>query len=155
MEDNSDIDTDTDYSTMIISHKIESSSEDDSDDEDDFNLVDFYELSEDSTEASITDSTGISGSKKLPIYDKIVGNTSILTIIDSECTTIFVSEEITKEASLNIQLIALRRVRVVDKHISIAIEIITFEMKLGNLSIEIITAYIFSLYRIGLVLGLP
>jgi hypothetical protein len=139
---------------MIISHKIESSSEDNSDDENDFNLVDFYELSEDSTEASITDSTDISGSKKLPIYDRIVGNTSISTIINSECTIIFVSEEIAKEASLNIQLIASRRVCVADKHISIAIGIAIFEMKLENLSIEIITAYIFSLYRIGLVLEL-
>jgi hypothetical protein len=60
---------------MVVAHKAESSSEeDDSDDEDDFNLVDFYELSEDSTEASVTDSTGIPGSKKLPIYNGMVGN---------------------------------------------------------------------------------
>jgi hypothetical protein len=134
---------------------MESSSEDDSDDEDDFNLVDFYELSEDGTEASVTDSTGILGSKKLPIYDRIVGNTPTPTIIDSGCSTIFVSEEIAKKASLNIQPIALRRVRVADRHILMATGIATFEMKLENLPTEIITAYIFPLRRIGLVLGLP
>jgi hypothetical protein len=84
----------------------------------------------------------------------MIENISISTIIDSEYTIIFVSKEITKKASLNIKLIALKRVYVADRHILIAIEIVIFEMKLENLLIEIITAYIFSLRRIRLVLEL-
>jgi hypothetical protein len=113
-----------------------------------------YEISEDGIEVSVANS-GIPGSKKLSIYEVIVEDTATKTIIDSVCIIIFIGEETAKEAGLKVKVITPRRIRIADKEISIAIGIVIFQMKLGNLPVEIIMAYTFPLSRIGLILGLP
>src|SRR5438046_782909 len=84
-----------------------------------------------------------------------LGDNTAKTIIDSCATTLYIGEHMLENMGVKPMAIKPRRVRVANKEIVTTTGIVEFEMKLGNLPAETITAYTFPLGNIDLVLGLP
>src|SRR5579859_4459417 len=93
---------------------------------------------------------------RLPIYgcdfkDGDVGK----GIIDSSATSIYVNDKLVKKLSLPVTKIPPRKVRIADKKVVAVHGYTTINVKIGDLPIESVTAYLFSLDDIHLILGLP
>jgi len=96
------------------------------------------------------------GSVKLPLYEAVLDNKlSSKAVIDSEATTQYVSEKAVKELGVNVVKVKPRKVIIADKEVVTVNGICTFEMKLGDLPAETVTAYTFPLGSVDLILGLP
>ena len=108
-----------------------------------------YKLSADGLEAQTPKST------VLPIYDAEIGEAMRKTIIDTGASTLYIGERIVKEMGLKTVRIKARRVKVADHSHCIVNRVATVDVKVGNLPTETITAYVFPLKDIDLVLGLP
>ena len=116
------------------------------------NLIRIYELNDNSTEVTVK----CPESTKLPVYEAVLnGNQSSKTIIDSGATTCYISEQSAASLGAEIQRIRPRKVLVADKELTTVTGVVRFEMKLGDLPKETITAYTFPLAKVNLVLGLP
>ena len=76
------------------------------------NLIPLYELSNDGIEVTATSGPQ---SSKLPLYEAIVKNTTLSTIIDSGATTYYLSEKRARNLGLQVQKVTSRRIRVADK----------------------------------------
>jgi len=117
------------------------------------NYVQHYRLTEDGKEVTIEGPQ----SRVLPVYEGSIAGSEPdqKIIIDSGATTLYLGEETAKERGLKVHKIKPRHVRVADHHDAVSNGFVQFEMKLGNLPPEIVTAYTFPLQKIDLVLGLP
>jgi transposase InsO family protein len=124
------------------------SNDDDTDSEDLAMSRDLYKLSSDGLEACTPKST------VLPIYDADIGGTMRRTIIDSGASTLYISEKIVKDLGLQTTKVKARKVKVADNSRCIVNRITTVDVKVGNLPTETLTAYVFPLKDIDLVLGL-
>src|SRR5579859_2482847 len=107
-----------------------------------------YELFSDGLEARTPKST------VLPIYDAEIADTMRKAIIDSGASTLYISQKITKELGLQTTKVKARRVKVADNDSCVVNTITTVDVKVGNLPAEMLTAYVFPLKDIDLVLGL-
>ena len=76
------------------------------------------------------------------------------TIIDSGASTLYISEKMVKDLGLQTTKIKRRRVKVADNSRCVVNKIATVDVKVGNLPTETLTAYVFPLKDIDLVLGL-
>ena len=94
------------YSIIIISYNINIDKKNiiSEDDIEDFNLISFYEISEDDIEVSMINK-GIPDFKKFSIYKIMIKDIIIKIIIDLIYMIIFIKEEIIKEMGLKIKLI--------------------------------------------------
>ena len=108
----------------------------------------FYKLSSDGdviTPASV----------RLPIYAlEIDGSAGRKGIIDTGATTLFLGKRVAKELGLKIHKIPPRKVKVADKGICVVNEVTVVDVKLGNLPVERLAAYVFPLKDIDFVFGL-
>ena len=108
----------------------------------------FYKLSSDGdiiTPASV----------RLPIYAlEINGSAGRKGIIDTGATTLFLAKRLAKELGLKIHKIPPRKVKVADKGTCIVNEVTVVDVKLGNLPIERLAAYVFPLKDIDFIFGL-
>ena len=96
------------------------------------------------------------GSVKLPIYDAVLdGKEHTKTVIDGGATTQYISEKMAKQLGAKITRVKPRTVVIADKEIVMINGVTTFEMKLGDLPKETISAYTFPLASVDLILGLP
>jgi hypothetical protein len=120
-------------------------SDDEMDSEDTHEL---YRLSPDGLEAQTPKST------VLPIYDTDIGGTMRRTIIDSGASTLYISEKIVKDLGLQTTRVKARRVKVADSSRCVVNRIATIDVKVGNFPTETLTAYVFPLKDIDLILGL-
>jgi len=124
-------------------------SDDDSDDQ--LNAIDLYELSEDGDEVNTS-----SKSEKLPIFNAEVNDEhAAKVILDTGATTVYISEEYVHQIGAEITDIAPRSIRVANREVVQTSGLTKIRMKLGNLSPELITAYVFPLKKIDIILGLP
>ena len=140
--------TDDEYSDISSEHTYDPSSDSDSEA---LNLMSAYELNDNGTAATISP-----GSTKLPVYDAILNAISLSkTVIDGGATTMYLRKEKAKELGLKILKVKPRKVLIADKEVVEVNGITTFEMKLGDLPTETITAYTFPLGQIDLTFGLP
>jgi predicted aspartyl protease len=76
------------------------------------------------------------------------------TIIDSGASTLYISQRIVKDLGLQTTKVKARRVKVADNSRCVVNKIATVDVKVGNLPTETLTAYVFPLKDIDLVLGL-
>jgi len=108
----------------------------------------FYKLSSDGdviTPASV----------RLPVYTlEIDGSAGRKGIIDTGATTLFLGKRVAKELGLKIHKIPPRKVKVADKGTCIVNEVTVVDVKLGNLPVERLAAYVFPLKDIDFVFGL-
>jgi len=124
-------------------------SDDDSDDQ--LNAIDLYELAEDGDEVNTS-----SKSEKLPIFNAEVNDEhAAKVILDTGATTVYISEEYVHQIGAEITDIAPRSIRVANREVVQTSGLTKIRMKLGNLSPELITAYVFPLKKIDIILGLP
>lgn len=147
-EDTRDDETDTE--------SLSSSTESGSDDSDELNLhlMSTYKPNKDNT--SVTATNGIT-SRKLPIYHAVVGGeTGGRIVIDSAASTLYLDEGMAERIGGTVTRIKPKRVNVAGKNVVMVNGIVSFEMKLGDLPKETITAYTIPLGTgIDLILGLP
>ena len=125
--------------------------EDNPDDEEEENVtvMSLYEIT-DNGQSVVTKSS------KLPIFDaKIDSDHTAKVILDMGATTIYFSQKFASKIGAKITKIASQRIRVADKNLTTVTGIYTVTLRLRNLPPESITAYIFPLEKIDLVLGLP
>jgi len=108
-----------------------------------------YELSSDEREAK-TPMLSI-----LPTYEAEIGGTTCKMLIDTGATTVYVRARLVKELRLKTTKVKARRVKVADDDIKVVNKITTVDIKLGNLPVETLTAYVFPLKDLDLVLGTP
>jgi hypothetical protein len=93
-----------------------------------------------------------------PTYDAEIGGTIRKVLIATGASTIYVSQSLVNELGLETIKVKARRVEtaVEDEDTPhIVDEITQVDFKLGNLPVETLTAYMFPLEEIDLVLGLP
>ena len=109
----------------------------------------FYKLSSDGNNEIIAP-----GSVRLPIYAAEIGGLPRKAIIDSGATTLYIGRRLVKELGLKTQKVRARRVKVADKDSCIIDSIVSIEVKVGNLPVEKLTAYVFPLKDIDFVFGL-
>jgi transposase InsO family protein len=123
-------------------------------DSDDLNLMSTYEFNHDHT--SVKSSNGLS-SRKLPVYESRLNDEPAKTIIDCGASTLFLNEDMAKKMGAIVSKIRKpRKVNVAGKRVVMIDGFCTFEMKLGDLPVETVTAYTFPLGTgIDLILGLP
>ena len=123
-------------------------------DSDDLNLMSTYEFNHDHT--SVKSNNGLI-SRKLPVYDSRLNDEPAKTIIDCGASTLFVNEDMAKKMGASVTKIRKpRKVNVAGKRVIMIDGFCTFEMKLGDLPVETVTAYTFPLGTgIDLILGLP
>src|SRR5579859_4117426 len=107
-----------------------------------------YELSSDGLEARTPKST------VLPIYDAEIADTMRKAIIDNGASTLYISQKITKELGLKTTKVKARRVKVADNDSCVVNTITTVDVKVENLPTEMLTAYVFPVKDIDLILGL-
>ena len=120
---------------------------------DNLNLMSTYEFNHNQT--SVTADNGIM-SKKLPVYDLVLNGTEPgKSVIDSCASSLYFNEKTAEKMGLEVTKIKPRKVKVADKDIVLVNGFCTFEMKIGDLPKETITAYTFPLGSIDLILGLP
>ena len=124
----------------------ETASDDDKDEDPTGNSL--YELSSDGREAKTPKSI------VLPIYNAEIAGTMRKAIIDSGASTLYIGERITRELGLQTTRVKARRFKVADSNSCIVNKITTVHVKIGNLPTETLTAYVFPLKDIDLVLGL-
>ena len=139
----------------VLNPSSSSSSADESDYSNDFNLMSTYELSRSGTSA--TSNNGVT-SRKLPVYDARLNESELAkTIIDYGSSTLFINEDMAQKLGAVVTKIRKpRKVNVAGKNVIQIDGICTVEMKLGDLPKETITAYTFPLGSgIDLILGLP
>ncbi len=95
-------------------------------------------------------------SNRLHIYDGIINKKEkVATIIGSGATTVYLSERTVKKMGLEITRIDPRTVIIADKDKVLINGMVSFDLELGDLPMERITAYTFPLNNIDLILGLP
>ena len=143
------------YQTENASDSQQSSTGEESDaesqmsDVDDLTTMSLYQFSDD--DHSVT-----ARSIKLPIFDAIFDDTeSAKIIMDSGATSLYLGKDMAQKLCAEVTKIKPRKVRVADKEIITTTGICTVEMKLGNLPPETVTAYVFPLHKVDLILGLP
>src|ERR1700737_2085722 len=124
-----------------------------SDSEESLNLMSTYEFNHDQT--SVTSNNGVM-SKKLPVYDVVFnGEESGKSVVDSGASTLYINESKAEKMGLKVTRIKPRKVKVADKDVVMVNGYCTFDMKIGDLPKETITAYTFPLGSMDLILGLP
>ena len=113
-----------------------------------------YKPNEDST--SVTVANCIT-SRKLPIYSAAIeGETGGRVVIDSAASTLYLDEGMAERIGGTVTRIKPKKVNVAGKNVVMVNGIVSFEMKLGDLPKETITAYTIPLGSgIDLILGLP
>jgi hypothetical protein len=90
----------------------------------------------------------------LPIYDADIEGTMRRTIIDSRASTLYISEKIVKDLGLQTTRVKARCVKVADSSHCVVNRIAMVDIKVGNLPTETLTAYVFPIKDINLVLSL-
>jgi len=95
------------------------------------------------------------GSSKLPIFDAVINEAPAKVIMDTGATTIYISERLVRKINAKVVKISPRRIHVADKDLITITGVCTVQLKLGKLAPESITAYVFPLHKVDLVLGLP
>ena len=135
--------------TLDLKEVLDDGSEMKEGDDDDGEKDRFYELSSDGNNEIIAPS-----SVRLPIYAAEVGGLPRKSIIDSGATTLYVGRKMIKELGLKTHKVQARRVKVADKDSCIVDQIVSIDVKVGNLPVEKITAYVFPLKDIDIVFGL-
>jgi hypothetical protein len=144
----------SDYESPISFNSMAMNADDEFDDDDagelkaDETLDELYKLSSEGLE------TRAPKSIILPTYDAEVGGTIRKMHIDTGASTVYSSKRLADELDLKMTKIKARRVKVADNDRKIVDRITTVDIKLGNLPAETITAYVFPLKEIDLVLGL-
>ena len=90
----------------------------------------------------------------LPIYNAEIAGMTRKAIIDSGASTLYISQRAVEELGLQMTHIKARRVKVADHSHCTVDRITTVDVKIGNLPTETLTAYVFPLKDVNLVLGL-
>ena len=90
----------------------------------------------------------------LPIYNAEIAGTTRKAIIDSGASTLYISQRAAEELGLQMMHVKARRVKVTDHSHCTVDRITTVDVKVGNLPMETLTAYVFPLKDVDLVLGL-
>src|SRR5438270_7596630 len=140
-------DSDSDSNSDSDSDK-DSDSDSDSDKDSDATQDNLYEVSMDGLEARTPKST------ILPIYNAEIAGTTRKAIIDSGASTLYISQRAVEELGLQMTHVKARHVKVADHSHCTVNRITTVDVKVRNLPMETLTAYIFPLKDVDLVLGL-
>jgi len=109
----------------------------------------FYQFSSDRTDDII-----VPGSVCHSIYTAEIGGLPRKSIIDSGATTLYIGRKLVKVLGLKTCKVHARRVKVADKDNYVIDEIVSVDVKVGNLLVEKLTAYICPLKDIDFVFGL-
>src|SRR5204862_5921094 len=126
----------------------DSDNDSDSDKDSDATQDNLYEVSIDGLEARTPKSM------ILPIYNAEIAGTTRKAIIDSSASTLYISQRAVEELGLQMTHVKARRVKVADHSRCTVNRIATVDVKVGNLPTETLTAYVFPLKDVDLVLGL-
>src|SRR5205085_3301825 len=156
--DDDDDDDDYEYQERQLSFRAmemkgshsdsDSDNDSESDKDSDATRDNLYEVSMDGLEARTPKST------ILPIYNAEIAGTTRKTIIDSSASTLYISQRAVEELGLQMTHVKARRIKVADHSRCTVNRITTVDVKVGNLPTETLTAYVFPLKDIDLVLGL-
>ena len=117
-------------------------------------LMSAYQPNDNNTSVSV--SNGVT-SRKLPIYNAVIGEEAgKRVVIDSAASTVYLDEGMAEKLGASVTKIKPRKVSVAGKNVVMVNGIVSFEMKLGDLPKETVTAYTIPLGTgIDLILGLP
>src|SRR5271170_6251918 len=123
-------------------------------DELNLHLMSTYQPNGDNTSVSV--SNGIT-SRKLPIYSAVIeGESGGRVVIDSAASTLYLDEGKAERLGGTVTRIKPKKVNVAGNNVVMVNGIVSFDMKLGDLPMEKITAYTIPLGTgIDLILGLP
>ena len=113
----------SDNSDHDLIHSSDESDHDDSADE--LTMISLYELADDGQSV-------IMKSSKLPIFDADVDGSSAKVIMDTDATSVYVSQHFVDKIGAEVTKIAPRKIRVADKDLLTITGICTLRIKLGN-----------------------
>lgn len=142
-------------SPVLMAMEMESDEEGDYEDasesqEDNGEGEEFYRLTADGSDV-ITP-----GSTRLTIYSaEINGEGGKKRLIDSGATSLYCGEKVVEQLGLKPRKIRPRKVKVADKATCVVDKVVTVPVKLGDLPVKNLTAYVFPLKDIDFVFGLP
>ena len=91
----------------------------------------------------------------LPTYEAEISGTTRKMLIDTGASSVYVSRRLVNELGLKTTKVKSRRIKVADDNTKVVNRITTIDVKLGNLPVETLTAYVFPLKDLDLVLGYP